>query len=1039
MKKLYIIACFILITAVSGVSLCYADVPLKLNYQGKLTDNSGNIVNDGSYTLKFCLYDADTGGNSIWCSSGSAVTVKSGVFSTVLDLTTGLTGSPDFNKSYYLEVTVNAQVLSPRQPVLVSMYAINADRLDGKDSVDFAVKTHTHTEYLPVAGGTLTGKLTVPDFAITATTEITSLNANFLQGKSFNALTGLFAGSTHTHAGTGGGSVSPATTITSLDGTNKAVGTQTSVYALGDHKHKISALPDTLITGTKWSTLTGGSTSNADTLHTHSVSISDAQSVDGFSASSTPTASTLLALDASAKFPASVLPAITNAEISDGTIKNADIAADAAIAKSKLGALNIGDGDVSLISASKISTTGATNIVTKIIAGANVGITPSTGVGEVTISATGGGGGSVTFSNTVANLDGTSSTGTILEASKSDHKHGIANGVITSAMLKDGDIVDADISGSASISDSKLATISSAGKVADTALSNNVTKLGQTIESAEITDGTITDADISAISASKLTGVVVTSPSSSQTIAASAATVTPLQLKMAASQTASPLVIQDSAGTTKFAVDTTGAITTGIIPYSSVTGKAVTSSDITDVTIVDADISSSANISDTKLATISAAGKVSDSALSNTVTKLGQTIESSEITDGTITATDIFTNIVSSVDGVTNDGGNIDLVAGSGITITPDDTNNQITISASGGSGTVTQVSTGSGLTGGPITTTGTISVATGGITDTMLAGSISASKISGTAWTSTNDGSGTGLDADLLDGSSSSSFASSSHTHNYDSSYVNVGGDTMTGTLTVSSSSNINALYVSSAANAPNYTVYIRNTATTGPATRVGLVVKSDTSTAASFESGGAASPAISAFGPTGNSDYVLQIVGYGTISGNLTVNGTLSKGSGSFLIDHPLNPTEQVLRHSFVESPDMKNVYDGIVELDENGEALVELPEYFETLNVKFRYQLTSVGGYAPLYVKQEISGNQFVIASANNSKDAGLKVSWQVTGVRNDPYAQVHPIVVEEEKGTGNASDFKKGELIHKDAYETYFAKQKEKEKKKLVKEK
>lgn len=49
------------------------------------------------------------------------------------------------------------------------------------------------------------------------------------------------------------------------------------------------------------------------------------------------------------------------------------------------------------------------------------------------------------------------------------------------------------------------------------------------------------------------------------------------------------------------------------------------------------------------------------------------------------------------------------------------------------------------------------------------------------------DDGAGSGLDADLLDGYSSSAFASAVHTH--DSSYVNTAGDTMTGSLTVEGS----------------------------------------------------------------------------------------------------------------------------------------------------------------------------------------------------------------------------------------------------------
>ena len=74
---------------------------------------------------------------------------------------------------------------------------------------------------------------------------------------------------------------------------------------------------------------------------------------------------------------------------------------------------------------------------------------------------------------------------------------------------------------------------------------------------------------------------------------------------------------------------------------------------------------------------------------------------------------------------------NINLIAGSNITITP--TGNDITIAATGGGGggTVTQVNTGAGLTGGPITTTGTISVADDGITNVMLQNnSVTSSKI---------------------------------------------------------------------------------------------------------------------------------------------------------------------------------------------------------------------------------------------------------------------------------------------------------------------
>lgn len=138
--------------------------------------------------------------------------------------------------------------------------------------------------------------------------------------------------------------------------------------------------------------------------------------------------------------------------------------------------------------------------------------------------------------------------------------------------------------------------------------------------------------------------------------------------------------------------------------------------------------------------------------------------------------------------------------------------------------------------------------------------------------------------------------------------------------------------------------------------------------------------------------------ITGSTTISGNLDVRGTVTKGGGSFEIDHPLDPLNKILRHSFVESPDMKNIYDGTVTLDVRGEAVVELPDYFEALNRDYRYQLMPLGMPAPgLYIKEKIKNNRFTIAGGA----PGGKISWQVTGIRQDTYAREHPIVVEEKK--------------------------------------
>jgi hypothetical protein len=134
------------------------------------------------------------------------------------------------------------------------------------------------------------------------------------------------------------------------------------------------------------------------------------------------------------------------------------------------------------------------------------------------------------------------------------------------------------------------------------------------------------------------------------------------------------------------------------------------------------------------------------------------------------------------------------------------------------------------------------------------------------------------------------------------------------------------------------------------------------------------------------------------GYFDGKVHVNGMFSKNGGSFKIDHPLDPAGKYLSHSFVESPDMKNVYDGNVTTDANGEAIVTLPDYFEALNRDFRYQLTAIGAPGPnLYIAEEISGNRFKIAGGTS----GMKVSWQVTGIRQDAWAEENRIVVEEVK--------------------------------------
>jgi hypothetical protein len=154
------------------------------------------------------------------------------------------------------------------------------------------------------------------------------------------------------------------------------------------------------------------------------------------------------------------------------------------------------------------------------------------------------------------------------------------------------------------------------------------------------------------------------------------------------------------------------------------------------------------------------------------------------------------------------------------------------------------------------------------------------------------------------------------------------------------------------------------------------------------------------------------------GHFSGDVNVVGTLAKSAGSFKIDHPLDPEHKYLSHSFVESPDMMNVYNGNIVTDGEGFATVELPEWFEALNRDFRYQLTVIANgdqtaFVQAMIAQEIENNQFRIRTS-----APLtKVSWQVTGIRHDPYAEANRIQVEEMKPTKLRGLYRHPELYGK----------------------
>ena len=149
------------------------------------------------------------------------------------------------------------------------------------------------------------------------------------------------------------------------------------------------------------------------------------------------------------------------------------------------------------------------------------------------------------------------------------------------------------------------------------------------------------------------------------------------------------------------------------------------------------------------------------------------------------------------------------------------------------------------------------------------------------------------------------------------------------------------------------------------------------------------------------------------GRFIGGVEIMGDLNvTGSKNFKIDHPLDPENKYLYHAAIESAEALNIYSGNVRLDSNGEAVIRLPEWFQAINRDFRYSLTPIGASASdLFISEEVTNNQFRIAGGV----AGLKVSWQVTGVRSDRAVLLRPFKVEQDK-----PDRERGTYLNPEAY-------------------
>ncbi len=111
----------LIFTVVSG-----ADIPMLINYPGKLAERNGNPIT-GIKNIKFAFFDTETSGLEKW-NGTYQVTITKGVFNILLGSgTSTFPSSLDFSINYWLEMTVEGEVLSPRQKISSVAYAMRSE------------------------------------------------------------------------------------------------------------------------------------------------------------------------------------------------------------------------------------------------------------------------------------------------------------------------------------------------------------------------------------------------------------------------------------------------------------------------------------------------------------------------------------------------------------------------------------------------------------------------------------------------------------------------------------------------------------------------------------------------------------------------------------------------------------------------------------------------------------------------------------------------------------------------------------------------
>ena len=136
----WVITSMVILTIITEI---FADVPNYINFQGTLTDSSGNPIT-GTETMTFSLYTDTVGVSSMWSETHTSVELVDGLFRVQLGSVTPLLPSLLDESSLWLGITVSGNSeMSPLMQVVSVAYSYRVGTVDG------------------ATGGTISGKLNI--------------------------------------------------------------------------------------------------------------------------------------------------------------------------------------------------------------------------------------------------------------------------------------------------------------------------------------------------------------------------------------------------------------------------------------------------------------------------------------------------------------------------------------------------------------------------------------------------------------------------------------------------------------------------------------------------------------------------------------------------------------------------------------------------------------------------------------------------------------------------------------------------------------